>query len=58
MAKGFCISILSMSHQSNFKLSTKIRNLFMIKKITPGFDVVKLPKVDPVGGMLGGYFDL
>lgn len=25
---------------------------------TPGFDVVKLPKVEPVGGMLGGYLDL
>jgi len=25
---------------------------------TPGFDVVKLPKVEPVGGIEGGYLDL
>ena len=26
--------------------------------ITPGLDVVLLPKVDPVGGTFGGYLDL
>jgi hypothetical protein len=27
-------------------------------KHTPGLEVVKLPKVEPVGGIVGGYLDL
>ena len=29
-----------------------------MKYYTPGLEVVLLPNVDPVGGIVGGYWDL
>ncbi len=58
MSERLGLSELSMSLKPDFKLPAEISDLEDRKMFTPGFDVVKLPNVDPVGGMLGGYLDL
>jgi hypothetical protein len=50
------ITVLCMRLEPHSKLSRKISNLNRWK-ITPGLEVVLWQKVDPVGGILGGYFD-
>ena len=43
--------------QSDGEISRQVGDLSG-GRVTPGLDVVWLPKVEPVGGRVGGYLDL
>ena len=57
MTKSFAGSILGMSFKASWELTIEI-GLLNKMAITMGLDVVWCPKVEPVGGMEGGYLDL
>ena len=56
VAHSGSMAMLSVCLESYSKLSRKIADLNILK-ITPGLEVVTWQKVEPVGGMLGGYLE-
>ncbi len=45
--------------EDQFQIShLNLKPKYFQKIFTPGFDVVKLQNVEPVGGIFGGYLDL
>jgi hypothetical protein len=57
MAHGLRCSVFGVRLQPLSKLSGEVGNLNQMM-VTPGLEVVRWQKVEPVGGILGGYLDL